>query len=155
MTYATQLARIAAIVSAVGDIGRVHSWPRFGDAAEHYVTTVDGIRQIRGWEIGLDDTGIEGQRVTEAHAAHYTNWRIRGYLSLADEAASYNTIIALAEQIRAGLEADPTLAGACLDMVGENQGSPDISPPDNFTIGGGHLCWTITIGFTTYDIGSI
>jgi len=155
MSHATQLARIAALGATITDVGRIHSWPRLGDLYEHYVVTIGGIEQIRAWEIGLDEPGIEGERQTEAHASHYYHWRIQGYVGLEDATAAYNTILALGEAWRAKLEADPTLGGTCLDMVGENQGSPDISAPDTVSPAGGHLCWGISITFTTYDLTSI
>jgi hypothetical protein len=40
-------------------------------------------------------------------------------------------------------------------MAGPDGGSPSISEPDAVTIGGGLLCWTVTIRFTTYDLASI
>ena len=150
MSHATQLARIAAIGATVPNIGRIHQWPRLGDAYDHWVTSVDGQDVIRAWEIGLDDPGIEALRYTEADVHHYYHWLIRGYVGLDDQAAAYNLIISLAEAWRAGLEADTTLAGTCLNMVGGNGGVPDITPPDTVTIGSGPLCWTVTISFTTY-----
>jgi hypothetical protein len=152
MSHAAQLARIATLVEGVTDVGRVHTWPRYGDAAEHWVTTIDGEPQVRAWEIGLDESGIQALRHTEVHVAHYINWLIRGYLGLDDQAAAYNTIIALAESIRAALEGDTTLAGTCLNMVGENGGVPDVSEPGTVEIGSGPLCWTVTIRFTTYEL---
>jgi len=155
MTYATQLAAIAALGATITNVGRIHTHPRYGDAHDHWVTSIDGVDVIRAWEIGLDEGGIRGDRVTEAHAGHYYQWRIQGYVGLDDEAASYTDAVTLAEAWRDILEANPTLSGTCLDMVGDNAGSPDISDPVDLTIGGGFLCWGITIRFTTYEIASI
>ena len=65
------------------------------------------------------------------------------------------TAITLAETIRHQLDTHPDLDGTCLDLVGPNGGSVDISGPDALFIGGDVLCWGITLRFTSYEIDEV
>lgn len=155
MSYADQRDAIAAHLNAIADIGLVHDRPRYGDAHEHWVTQIGGVDTIRAWEIGVDEPGIETERIQQRHRHIWRNWRIQGYLGLEDQTASYHTILNLAEQIADTLETDQKLtgpagefpAGTCLDHEPVQTAAPTV-----LTIGGGFLCWGITLHLRTLEV---
>ena len=147
MGYAAQRDAIATIMATIPDIGRIHTRPRYGDAYEHWVTTLNGIDQIRAWEIGLADPGIEPRRIQQNHRHKYSTFRIQGYISLADVDATYDTVIELAEAIGNALDADQRLGNTMLDHEPAVIGEPVV-----LTIGGGALCWGITLTMTGYEV---
>jgi hypothetical protein len=156
--YAAQRDRLVALVESVPDVGRVHDRLRYGDAAEHWLTQIGGIRQVRAWEVSLDDTGPGGsntqvERLTQAHRHFYRPWMIRGWISLVDEDATYHTAVTLAHQIADAVDADPTLAGTCLQIHGpDGRGCCQVGAPAPVTIGGGAFCWAIEIRLTAYTV---
>ncbi len=153
MPYASQRDAIAAKLESIPNIGRVHARPRYGDAFDHWVTTLNGVDQIRAWEIGLGDPGIAPRRIQQAHRHKYVTFSIRGYLSLVDDAGdgsgSYDTIVTLAETIGNTLDADQRISDTMIDHE-----PTQIQEPLVVTIGGGALCWGITLNMTGYAIES-
>lgn len=152
--YSDQRDAIKALIETVTDVGIVHGYPRYGDAAQHWITEIDGKKQIRAWEIGLQEPGVEVERLTQGHRHRYMNWRIQGYVGLEDEAATYDTITALAEAIAAVIDADETLTGTALGILapGGTDNAVQISAADALTIGGGALCWGIDLTFSSYNV---
>ena len=167
--YSDQRDAIVAIVEGVSGAGRVHDRPRWGDARSLWVTTIDDIEQIRAWELGLRDPGQTEERLTQAHVHTYRHWQLRAWFSLIEpqnllgEGAeglseydkdwvgdNYVRIIELGNLIKSALNADRDLTNTCLDMTLP----PQMSQPEALTIGGGHLCWSLTIDFDAYTINA-
>lgn len=145
--YEAQRDAITAIIGGIADVGRVHDRPRYGDAADHWITTIGGKPQIRAWEIGLEEPGTEVVRLQQAHRHRYRTWIIRGWVGLEDDAATYHTILTLAGDIADALDATQTLNGACLDHDPVQTG-----PPIVVTIGGGTLCWGINLTLMAWTV---
>lgn len=145
--YTDQLAVIYATVTAtVGTAGVVHDFPRYGDVFSNYVKD----DQVNGWEIGLDAPGTIDTRETQGHRKRERHWRIQGYIAVLDvgtdgnynldEAGSYKTINDTAVAIADALEADFDLGGTAL-----SHDPVTIEEPLQITIGGGVLCWGVSI----------
>lgn len=107
-------AAIAAKLATVPNIGRVHDYQRYDQAATGmqglYLTTVDGAEQLRGWFVSRVATREDSPALGRYVAVH--TWQIRGYLALADAAATEKTMDALIEALRDAFRADETLGGA-------------------------------------------
>lgn len=106
---------IANQLLGVPEIGRVHDW-------ERPFTTATGLQQFYGWPADTPDAPIRGWCVTlhrfsgsparTGRGRRITcQWRITGYLSLQDAAASEMTLTGLIDSIAAVFDADPTLGG--------------------------------------------
>lgn len=159
MTYTAQVTAIAAKLATVDDVGIVHTRPRFGDALTHWVTEIEGIPTIRAWEIGLDVEGIRVERTTQAHRHKWTTFLIRGYMSLGEPEidddtgeevptiGGYNTLVDFASAIGDALDVDPTVGGTMLD-----HNATQIGEPTPLVIGGGPICWGITLSLTGYVV---
>lgn len=153
--YSDQRDAIIGIVGAVPNVGKVHPRPRLGDAHDLYVVNLNGVDLIRGWEVGLGDPGVAPQRIQQAHRHRYRTWAIRGYHSIDDDGTitgdgpSYDRMMDLAEAIGDALDADQRLGGTCLDHE-----PTTIGEPDAIGIGGGWLCWGITLTLTCYTVVS-
>ena len=152
--------RIAVLVGGVTDVGRVHTRPRYGDAAEHWLTQIGGIDQIRAWEISLDyDAPTETDDPEQAWKHIWRPWIIRGWVDLIDGSTdepgpteTYPTVVELAGSITDAIDADRRLNGTC------QRKSPcqvDNPSPLFLPLGGGEaLCWYTTIRFRTLNIVS-
>lgn len=150
-----QLAAIKTLMEGVTDIGLIHTYPRYGDAAEHWVTNIDGRRVIRAWEIGHGEEETRVERLSQGWRHRYRPWRIQGYVGLEDDEASYNTILDLAGSIADAIDADPTLAGTCLYLHNlDAENAVQVGAPGALVIGGAALCWGITLDFTAYTVVS-
>lgn len=151
--YEQQRDAIETILLSVADVGRVHNRPRFGDAFDHWIATIGGIDQIRTWEIGLDDPGVETERIQQTVLHRWRNWRIQGYVAVEDTdlpVDSYTLINSLAEQIADALDADFTLAGTCLSHEAVQMADPvTVRLP---LAGSTPLCWGVTLTMRTLDI---
>lgn len=158
MTYTAQVAAITAKMLTVPDVGVVHERPRFGDALTHWVTDINGVPTIRAWEVGLDGDGIRVERTTQAHRHKWSTFLIKGYMSLGEpeedadgaeipSVGGYGTLVDLALLIGDALDADPTVAGTMLDHNGTQIGEPVA-----MVIGGGVICWGITLSMTGYVV---
>ncbi|MQP67508.1 hypothetical protein GE253_19460 [Niveispirillum sp. SYP-B3756] len=106
---------IATRLLSVPEIGRVHDW-------ERPFTTAAGLQQFYGWPAETAEAPIRGWCVTlrrfcgsparTGRGRRITcQWRITGYLSLQDAAASEITLTGLIDNIAAAFDADPTLGG--------------------------------------------
>lgn len=154
--YIAQRDAIAAIVASISEVGRVHRRPRYGDAAEHWIVNYDGIPRIRAWEIGLGGPVVATDS-TDAFETRRWPWIIRGYVGLEDHLGdnpeldadgSYDTMLYLAAAIADAINADKTLGGVTLDI----EAPPTITEPVTLTVGGGALCWGISVTFTTWSV---
>lgn len=174
--HADQLDGIVETIDDIDRIGRIHDRPRRGDAHSLWVTNIDGIDQVRAWEIGLrgGDQSVRRERITGGGHYHvWRSWQIRGWFSLIEPqdlegdgeeanpahdldfaADNYLQISNLAESIATALNANRRLAsaenptGTCLEMTLP----PQVSEPEPLTIGGGLICWSITIDFDAYTV---
>lgn len=164
--FEDQSAALVNIIQAVDpDIGRVHNRPRYGDAYDNWIVQVDGIDQVRSWEVGLADDAVRSRR-DQAGRTRYRTFEIRGFVSIIDKPvdeaegpdwdewvdSGYWVINRLAEQITDAIDTNPSL----IDPVTTNPTCIDIEEPCRIenavpiTIGGGFLCWGITIEVTTW-----
>jgi len=163
--YNAQLARIVAAIKTVIDVGRVHDRPRHGSFLDMWMTEIDGIQVIRSWEISVGPERTE--RLQQAHRHRYRTWEIRGVVAVMDldpaddEAipadthtdASYHLINRLAGEITDALEGDRlagTAAGAWIDLLDP----PTKAEPVVVEIGGGPICWGVTLTVVPYTIVS-
>jgi len=175
-TYTNQLDAIVETIDGIDGIGRIHDRPRRGDAYNLWVANIDGLDQIRAWEIGLrgGDQAVRRERITGGGHNHvWRAWSIRGWVSLiepqdihgngaeADEihdtdfaSDNYRSVIELGDTIAAAVEDNRRLtstdypSGTCLELTLP----PQVSEPEALTIGGGFLCWSITIDFDAYTV---
>lgn len=148
--YSDQLGFLVTTLEAITDIGRVHNRPRYGDAHEHWTTKLNGEDTIRAWEVGLEDPGTTNESTSQHFLHERRHWIIRGYLSLidkdpltgelSDSAASYHVINELGLAIASAINADPTMGGTALD-----HNEVQVTDPAVITIGGGFLCWGISL----------
>lgn len=143
--------RIVSRINTVSNIGRVHDRPRYGDAHDHWIVTIDGVDQIRAWEVGLDpgaDTEVEDQEQAWRH--RYRNWLIRGWVSLVDDPGTYDVIVELSEGIADAIDADPRLGGLCHNTQPTQIGSP---APVFLALGESEpLCWGVELRLQTLNI---
>lgn len=172
MTYTTeynaQLARLVAAISSVTDVGRVHDRPRHGDFAQMWTTKIEGVEQIRAWEISPGPERVE--RIQQAHRHRYRTWEIRGVVGLTDLAsdsgdenldpvgdsntdASFHIIHRLAGEISDAIEGVRDAgrdAGDWTDLLDPVQKRE----PTVIEIGGGPIAWGITLTVEAYTIVS-
>ncbi len=172
--YSDQRDAIMETIGGITDIGRLHDRPRNGDARHLWVTEIDGIEQVRAWELGLRDPGPTRERLTGGGHVHtYRHWQIRGWFSLVEpqdllgEGAegnddydsdwvgdNYIEIEELGQLIADALEDNRPLSsvanpsGTCIELTL----TPQITDPEALALGGGHLCWSIAIDFDAYTI---
>lgn len=159
--YQEQRDAILAAIATVTDVGRIHDRPRYGDALTMWNTTIGGKPQVRSWEVRRGNT--TPQRIQQGHRHRYTTWQIVGYVGIEDSTddrnpkdsdpdASYHTINQLAGEVADALEvARPAnvAAGTWTDY------DPVAVPePVVVTIGGGALCWAVTLELYGYTVVS-
>lgn len=106
-------AAIVARLGAVANVGRVHDYQRYSANAAGftalYGATIAGTAQIRGWWVSR----VATRETSEARGRYVIvhTWRITGYMSLDDAAASEKTFDALLEAVRDAFRADDNLGG--------------------------------------------
>ena len=161
--YRAQKDAIVAAIQSVTDVGRVHDRPRLGDFRERWVTTIDGQAQIRSWEIS--PAPVEVVRREQGRRHRYRTWEIRGVVAITDQgidtegdpdgdidgSASYHVIQELAGEIADAIDTareQHTADGSFIDHETPTQ----IAEPQVITIGGGVLCWGITLTITGWTV---
>ena len=116
-------ARIVTVLESVTDVGLVYDYSRWagdwGKTLELFKTTIDGVDQIRGWEVTFrrlqqSVIGFQGGGIDDTILVTYS-YRIRGFLSFNDADESEKTMTELALAIVTALEADTVLQGEVLD----------------------------------------
>jgi hypothetical protein len=112
MSEATWRAQLYTTIKAVTNVGVVNDYARYAneltDLEARYKTTISGVPQIRGWNIGLES--IAAEQIAIRHRGRRTlTFKVRGYMSLDDSAASEKTFSALAETLMNALDDDTTL----------------------------------------------
>lgn len=109
-------AAITATMESVPDIGVVHGHERFAadEKAFRDLYLFDG--RIQGWNLRrvrtTRVTGDDGDSIDTRHV-----WRITGYRSLSDGAASEIAFDAAIEALRAAFDADLSLGGVVASIV--------------------------------------
>ena len=163
--YNDQKDAIVAAISSVTDVGRVHDRPRYGDFRERWVTNINGQPQIRSWEITPGETQVVRREQGRRH--RYRTWEIRGVVGLEDLAAeanpdeadpadtfanaSYHVIQRLAGEIADAIDGARTQHTADGTFI-DHETPTQIGEAQVVTIGGGALCWGITLTITGYTI---
>jgi hypothetical protein len=108
--------QIYTILNAVTNVGKVYDYERWTADWTTFInlfkTTISGIDQIRGWEIGRRSAKEERQTLGANDRDH--TFIIRGYLGLNDAAATEKTMNNLVEAIAAAFRANLTLNGAAV-----------------------------------------
>jgi hypothetical protein len=158
--YEAQRDAILAAIASVPQVGRIHDRPRYGDALTLWSTTIQGRAVVQSWEVRRGAT--TPQRLQQGHRHRYTTWQIVGYVAIEDSSdpegepadrdnnASYHTINRLAGEIADALEAarlPAVAAGTWIDFE-----PVEVPEPVVVTIGGGALCWAITLELNGYTV---
>lgn len=121
MSEAGIRAAIKTTLSGVTNIGKVYDYERWAIDWATFIalfkTTVSGVDQIRGWEIGRRSVAekkiVIGIGASSNEKTHV--FIIRGYLGLNDAAETEKTFNALIEAIATAFRSDKTLGGAARD----------------------------------------
>lgn len=107
---------IAARLSTVTDIGRVHTYERYASNKTAFRAFYEHNGQIRGWFIRRLRTRAIGDNEIDAFGFDYHTWQLRGFMSLDDSAATEVTFDTLIEAVRTAFRADPTLGGVVASL---------------------------------------
>ena len=117
MPEATIRAQIYVILSGVTDIGKTYDYERWaadwGTFINFFKTTIGGVDQVRGWEIGRR-SATEKKIVIGIGAASQEKTHvfvIRGFLGVNDASATEKTFNALIEAIAKAFRTNKTLNG--------------------------------------------
>lgn len=120
-------AALVARLQSVPDVGVVHAWQRYtnnlNDLALLYVSTVGGVRQLRGWYVSRTGT-VETSAVPGAYAATH-EWELRGFMALDDAAQSEIVFDRLVEAIRDAFRGDDALGGLVGSIVFGGEGETE------------------------------
>lgn len=151
MTIRQQRAAICDLMRSVPDIGVVHDYERYAaDLSRLKALYFSPAHQdLRGWFVRrarVRETGILQPRFLEV-----TNWQIRGFMSLDDDAQSELAMDDLVEALRDAFRANPTLNGTVtkiglLPPTSERGLQLEDSGPVLF---GGVLCHGVKFALTT------
>jgi len=138
-------AEIATILGSVTDIGKVHSYERFvADMAkfiELFKTTIGGVPQIRGWEIGRKGPFED----IEQRTINQLTYSIKGYMGLQDAAATELAFSLIIEDVRTKFRDNLTLNGKA---NGHDGLKGDVLEVRMF---GNVLCHYVEMTLTVYD----
>lgn len=144
-------AAIIAEMAAVPNIGRLHDYERYaqaaGDFREFYIAEIDGSQQLRGWYVRRLTT-TETSAVMGSHEDSH-EWLLRGFMALDDANASEKVFDGQIEAVRARFRDNPTLGGLIASVYSPKGEGPKLveSLPVMF---GGVLCHSARIQLTTW-----
>lgn len=117
-TLATIRAAIKSKLEGVTGIGQVHDYERYSKNTGDFKTFYLDTNKILGWHI---------RRLSNKQTRPYlgrwvivNEWRLRGFRSLDDSAATEKTFDDLIEAITTAFKADDTLGGVIDTMVLDN-----------------------------------
>lgn len=137
---------IAAKLGTVAGIGVVHDYERFAKRDAEFQALFKTGGTIKGWIVRRVST----REMRPAIGRHvvWNRWRIRGYMSLDDSAATEKSFDDLVEAIRDAFRADETLGGLVADLTENEQFGIQVedSGPVLFA---GVLCHGARLGLTT------
>jgi len=118
--YEIGLAAIKNVLESVANIGVVHDYDRWTANLQEfralYLVTIDGVQQVRGWDI-CEDTDEWRPTAARGVHEHRVRYLIRGYQSVNDELATGKTFRALAETVCQTLRSNTSLNGACREVL--------------------------------------
>lgn len=151
MSLSNVRAAIVSTLSAVPNIGVVHSYERYS----HDLATLKKLyfssahNQLRGWfvrRVGTRENGILPPRYLEV-----ATWQIRGVMSLEDAAGTEKVMDELIEAVRDAFRVDRTLGGT-VTKLGTLQPNSERGPQlDDFgpVMFGGALCHGVRLSLVT------
>lgn len=153
MSVATHRAALAAMMSAVPNIGLVHDEEPYarGEAAFRalYAWAGPSGTELRGWWLRRIRTQERNGGLGRTVNAH--TWELRGFMALDTTRGSGKAFDDLIEAVRRAYRLDPTLDGAAqpgpLDAAGGVQ-LLDSSP----VVLSGTLCHGCRLQLTTYEL---
>ena len=149
---ATIRAAIVAKLGSVTGIGNIHDYERYAQAEKAFRELYQSGDRILGWHVRRLATRTVSGMV--GVGMQVSRWRIVGFMSLADSAASEKSLDDMVENVTDAFITDPTLGGAvtetCDLTLGEGTKDCGIqlenSEPVMFA---GVLCHRVTLGLTT------
>ncbi len=140
--------QIYTILSGVNDIGKVYDYERWSADWTTFInifkTTIGGVDQVRGWEIGRRSCSENMLTLGEVDRPH--NFIIRGYMGVSDAAATEKTFNTLIEAIAAAFRTNLTLNGAA--FLGHDYLQIELIEARMF---GGVLCHYAELGLIVHD----
>lgn len=109
---------IAAVISGVTDIGKVHKFERFSKGEKDFRTQYDYNGQVRGWNVRR----ISRSETPVAVGVHnvISRWRISGFMSLSDADESELVFDTLLDDLCSAFRADETLGDVVASTVLDN-----------------------------------
>jgi len=144
-------AQIYSILSSVTDVGKVYDYERWAADWTTFVnlfkSTIGGVDQIRGWEIGR--RSVKEQRITLGIASSGNEkvhgFLIRGYMRVNDAEASEKIFNALIEEIATAFRSNKKLNDTARDH--------DFIQAEiiEFRLFGGVLCHYAELSLTVYE----
>lgn len=125
---------LVAALNTVTNIGRVHGYQRYATTQTDYLslyrTTINAVQQIRAWVVTFDHTELEREAFgMDAGGRLYGRYvyRVDGYLSLDDSAATEDTLLDLAEDVLQAVAAyELNVTGAYAKVLTPNITRSDI-----------------------------
>jgi hypothetical protein len=126
MSLATHKAAIVALLNAVTNIGRVHSFERYVREEAPFrslylFTPAGGSEHLRGW--WLRNTAISEMQLGVGRTLNEYSFELRGFMALKDADATETIFDELIEALRARYRLDPTLGGVNLaEPLGSEDG---------------------------------
>lgn len=115
-------AAIVAKLETVPGIGRVHGYERFADRKSELADLYVAGGQLLGWNVRRIATAETSPAIGRTVVTH--RWRIRGFMALADEAASEIAFDTLIEAIGDAFRDDDTLGGTVATCIVEEGSAP-------------------------------
>jgi hypothetical protein len=121
MSESTIRAQVYAIINAITNIGKVYDYERWAADWTTFInlfkTTISGVEQIRGWEIGrraAPESGVTPEATIQQTDKQHV-FLIRGYMGVNDAAATEKTFNSLCESISDAFRGKLTLNDTAMD----------------------------------------
>ncbi len=137
---------IANVLGGIPDIGRVHVYERYASKASALKALYVWQGQLRGWHVRR-----VRQRRSSTTLGRYvvtTRWQIRGFLALADESQTEQTMDELVDAITAAFDADEELGGTVDTTVVDNESGIQLEDSGPYMFAG-VLCHGVRLGLNT------
>lgn len=118
-------ADIVAALTGVPTIGVVHDRERYvADAGKFkdlytWANPVSGHREVRGWFVAYRS---EASYWRVGRELVLIDWEVVGYVGFSDADETEHAAVALARAVKAAIEADATLGGACNRLAAPDDG---------------------------------
>lgn len=121
----SQSAIRAALYTAVGtvsNVGKVYDYKRRADEwdtfLEFYRTTINGVSQIRGWDITYRGFTARRDPQFARQVIHDHTFWVMGYMGLSDVSGTDKTFADLCEAVAAAIDANATLHTGVYNLTG-------------------------------------